>query len=146
MLKRFGLPLVLCLFTLLMSGCSLLDLNRFKYKVNSITDDLFSQATITMPVLVTPTSTPTSTPIPPATQTPTLAPTNTSTPYVPIQYSTPTFEVISTAELPLSATRVTAADTKKNPEFQVRSTAFLNHRETQSPDKKPTRAYEEDWV
>ena len=62
----FGLPLVLCLFTLLMSGCSLLDLNRFKYKVNSITDDLFSQATITMPVLVTPTSTPTSTPIPPA--------------------------------------------------------------------------------
>lgn len=23
---------------------------------------------------------------------------------------------------------------------------IFNHRETQSPDKKPTRAYEEDWV
>lgn len=103
MLKRF-LPLYLmCLISLLISGCSLFSVQRFKNKVNSITDDLFSQSTITMPVLVTATSTPTATPIPPATKTPTVTATFTATPYVPIQYSTPTFEVLSTAELPLSS-------------------------------------------
>ena len=103
MLKHFGKLYFLFLVCLLVSGCSVFNLQRFKYKVNSITEDLFSQSTITMPVLVTATSTPTVTPIPPATKTPTPAPTDTATPYVPIQYSTPTFEVLSTAELPLSA-------------------------------------------
>ena len=53
MLKRFITLCVLSLLCLLAGGCSMFNMQRFKYKVNSITDDLFSQATITMPVLVT---------------------------------------------------------------------------------------------
>ena len=103
MLKRFVRLCILFLVCLQVSGCSVFNLQRFKYKVNSITEDLFSQSTITMPVLVTATSTSTPTLIPTPTQTPTAAPTNTATPYVPVQYSTPTFEVLSTAELPFSS-------------------------------------------
>ena len=43
--------------------------------------------------------------------------------------------------------RMTAAYTMENPEFQVRSAVFLNHREKMTPDiKAPEGTYEEDWV
>ena len=102
MLKKHGREVgMLCLIVLL-SGCSVLNPDAIRYRINHVTEELFSQSTITMPVLVT--STPTMTPtLPPTrTPTPTITPTPTAT-FPVMDYSTPTFEVLNTAELPISS-------------------------------------------
>ena len=103
MLKVRRLLFLLLCASLLASGCSVINMNRIRYKVAKIEEDLFGQSTITMPVLVTPTSTPTVTITPSITPTPTETLTPTPTVQL-IEYSSPTFEVLSTAELPLSST------------------------------------------
>ena len=98
-IRSVGLTLSLCIFT---AGCSMMNAAVIRDRVNRIADNLFSQSTVTMPVLVTSTPTGTATPIPSAT--PSATPTETPTPtYEIIEYSSPTFEYLSTAEMPLSA-------------------------------------------
>lgn len=103
MLKRSRFLLTVLIICLTVSGCSLFSVQRLRDKVNSVADDLFSQSTITMPVLVTATPTFTASPFPTATITPIPSATPTATDIVPIEYASPTFEYLSTAELPLSA-------------------------------------------
>lgn len=103
MLKKTCAASVLLAGCMAVSGCSVFSLQRIRNKVNSVADDLFSQSTITMPVLVTSTPTYTASPFPTATITPLPSATPTATDVVPIEYASPTFEVLSTAEMPISA-------------------------------------------
>ena len=90
------------ILVVLLSGCSILNPQALRYRILHLEDELFSQATITMPVLVTSTYTltpslvPTLTPVPTETFTPspTIKPT--------VIYSSPTFEYLPTESLPLS--------------------------------------------
>ncbi len=102
MLKNIhAIGLIICI-CLLIAGCSVLSPAAIRARVNRIADDLFSQSTVTMPVLVTNTPTSTATPIPSVT--PTSTATETPVPTLEIiEYSSPTFEYLNTAELPLSA-------------------------------------------
>ena len=102
MLKKVSVFVAAVIICLMCAGCSLMSVDRTRAKANRIADDLFSQATVTMPVLVTNTPIPTFTPIPSDTPRPTETETPTPT-YQIIEYSSPTFEVLSTAEMPLSA-------------------------------------------
>ena len=102
MLKNYRLKGLLAAVCFLTAGCSVFNTAAIRARVNHIADELFSQSTVTMPVLVTSTPTATATPIP--TITPTSTPTETPVPTLEvIEYSSPTFEVLNTAELPLSA-------------------------------------------
>ncbi len=84
------------------AGCSLQDISSLRWRIIYYANDLFSQSTVTMPVLVTATPTATKTMTPTATLTPTATMTPTATRPVTV-FSSPTFEVLNTAELPLSA-------------------------------------------
>ena len=87
---------------ILAAGCSRLSGPVIRDRILQKAEDLFSQSTVTLPVWVTSTPTPTDTPIPSITPTPTA--TATPTPTLPMmEYSSPTFEYLNTAELPLSA-------------------------------------------
>lgn len=103
MLRNIRTVLLLLIISLLSAGCSAFSLQNVRYKILHIEDELFSQATVTMPVLVTSTYTltpslvPTITPIPTETFTP--SPTVKAT----VIYSSPTFEYLSTESLPISA-------------------------------------------
>lgn len=101
MLKRFRISLLLLVF--FCAGCASLSPTAIRYKVSSLWDDLFSEATVTMPVLVTSTYTLTPTKVPTATLTPTITMTPTKTPVPWQDFVLPTFEVLETQSLPLSA-------------------------------------------
>ena len=98
--RRIHVIILLCLF---LTGCSVLNPTRIRYFILHIEDELFSQATITMPVRVTSTYTSTPTLVPTATIKPTETLTPTLTPRPLINYSSPTFEVLETQSLPISA-------------------------------------------
>lgn len=83
------------------TGCTLNDASAVRRRIIHYAEDLFSQSTVTMPVLVTATPTATNTMTPTATLTPTVTMTPTMTKPVTV-FSSPTFEVLNTAELPLS--------------------------------------------
>ena len=93
--------LLLLLLLPMLAGCSVLSPDAIRYRVNHIAEELFSQSTVTMPVLVTATPSATPTMTPTVTPTPTETPTPTAT-FPVMEYSSPTFEVLSTAELPVS--------------------------------------------
>ena len=103
MLRKPCTALLFVIFVILLSGCSILNPQSIRYKILHLEDELFSQATITMPVLVTSTFTltpslvPTRTPVPTETLTPspTIKPT--------VIYSSPTFEYLPTESMPISA-------------------------------------------
>ena len=102
MLKRLSVLSLLLCAALFAAGCSAFSLTRIRNKVAHFEDELFSQSTVTLRVLVTATSTPTGTPTPTVTPTPTRTPLPTAT--FPVQdYVAPTFEILNTASLPLSA-------------------------------------------
>ncbi len=103
MLKKFRRFQVIILLSLFLTGCSVLNPTRIRYFILHIEDELFSQATITMPVRVTSTYTSTPTLVPTATIKPTETLTPTLTPRPLINYSSPTFEVLETQSLPISA-------------------------------------------
>ena len=103
MLKHSRRMAALLLIVLLLTGCAVLNPTRIRYFILHIEDELFSQATITMPVRVTSTFTSTPTLIPTATIKPTETMTPTLTPRPLINYSSPTFEVLETQSLPISA-------------------------------------------
>ena len=103
MLKKFRHFTIIVLFSLFFTGCSVLNPTRIRYFILHIEDELFSQATITMPVRVTSTYTSTPTLVPTATIKPTETLTPTPTPRPLINYSSPTFEVLETQSLPISA-------------------------------------------
>lgn len=103
MLKKFRRLQIIILFCLFLTGCSVLNPTRIRYFILHIEDELFSQATITMPVRVTSTYTSTPTLVPTATIKPTETLTPTLTPRPLINYSSPTFEVLETQSLPISA-------------------------------------------
>ncbi len=102
MLKKIRMTGYLLSVCLLTAGCSLFNVSALRARVNHIADELFSQSTVTIPVLVTSTPTATASPIPSDTPMPTATETPTPTINV-IEYSSPTFEYLNTAELPLSA-------------------------------------------
>ena len=98
--KKNILLFVITLF--IFTGCASLTPTAIRYKAVHIWEELFSEATVTMPVLVTSTYTLTPTKIPTATMTPTitLTPTKTTVPWS--NFVLPTFEVLETQSLPLS--------------------------------------------
>lgn len=102
MLKQLIIFFLIFSCLVLFSSCSLLDPDRLRGRINHVTNELFSQATITMPVLVTSTPTPTPTKIPSATPIPTDTLTPSPTPKPLVFYSSPTFEVLETQTLPIS--------------------------------------------
>ncbi len=99
MLKHIRPALLITALVLCLSSCDVY--NRARQNLLTFTEDLFSQATVTVPVFVTSTPTVTPTMTPTMTHTPTPTETPTPTPISMIQNS-PTFEVIKTEELPLS--------------------------------------------
>lgn len=105
MLRKLRSIFVCVALCFLIAGCSEIEnsVQRLRYRLRYMENELFSQATITMPVLVTSTYTPTPTPIPTATIKPTETLTPSPTPKPLIEYSSPTFEVLETQFLPLSA-------------------------------------------
>lgn len=103
MLKKFLVFLLILLSVLLLGGCDLLSLRTLRYRAIHIWDELFSEATVTMPVFVTSTFTLTPTKIPTATLTPTITMTPTQTPVPWQDFVLPTFEILETQTLPLSA-------------------------------------------
>ena len=103
MLKKFRRIQIIIFFCLFLTGCSVLNPTRIRHFILHIEDELFSQATITMPVRVTSTYTSTPTLVPTATIKPTETLTPSPTPRPLINYSSPTFEVLETQSLPISA-------------------------------------------
>ena len=103
MLKHRIVIFVLILTALLCTSCASLTPTAIRYKAVHLWEELFSEATVTMPVLVTSTYTLTPTKIPTATMTPTitLTPTKTTVPWS--NFVLPTFEILETQSLPLSA-------------------------------------------
>lgn len=102
MLKNKQIILFL-LAGLLITGCSVLNPSRIRHFILHVEEELFSQATITMPVRVTSTFTSTPTLVPTATIKPSDTLTPTPTPRPLINYSSPTFEWLQTQEMPVSA-------------------------------------------
>ena len=94
--------LLFLILAVLCSSCSVLNPRAIRYRAIHIWDELFSEATVTMPVLVTSTYTLTPTKVPTATLTPTitLTPTKTQVPWH--NFVLPTFEFLETQSLPLS--------------------------------------------
>ena len=97
--SRFLFILIICL---LLAGCSIISPSTIRRKILHIEEELFSQATITMPVLVTSTYTLTPSLVPTATTKPTETFTPSPTIRPTIIYSSPTLEYLSTEALPVS--------------------------------------------
>ena len=102
MLKRAEKFIIIFLTGLFLSGCSVFDPDVIRSRALHIYDEIFSQATVTMPILVTSTYTLTPTLVPTATMTPTITMTPTKTTVPWSNFVLPTFEVLETQSLPLS--------------------------------------------
>ena len=102
MLKKPCTALFFVIIVILLSGCSILNPQSIRYRILHLEDELFSQATITMPVLVTSTYTLTPSPIPTLTPVPTETFTPSPTVKPTVIYSSPTLEYLPTESLPLS--------------------------------------------
>lgn len=102
MLSKIRTFILIMLVCMICAGCSALNPSGLRYRLLYLWDDFFSEATVTMPVLVTSTQSPTPTLVPTATLTPTITmtPTKTTVPWK--DYTLPTFEVLETQSLPIS--------------------------------------------